>query len=151
MLLQEAAGRSAGRPDRRTGGQRAPAADDLDRRPTSPRRGWYSRPTVASVLPDPPEDTIVVSSPLYRYAFSTRGGRMIEATLFRYHSMRPEEKGRPAQILPSGSDLLTLGLLSGRDTVWLRDWRFTPRRPTLDVQGPTPLDPPTGGAGWRYR
>jgi YidC/Oxa1 family membrane protein insertase len=85
------------------------------------------------------EDTILVSSPLYRFGFSTRGARMIEATLFRYQSMRPEEKGRPAQIIPPGSELMTLGLLSGRDTVWLRDWRFEPSGTTLEVQGPTPL------------
>src|SRR5690349_14920569 len=65
-----------------------------------------------------PEDTVVVSSPLYRYAFSTRGGRMIEATLLKYPSMRPDEKGRPTQLLPPGSQLLGLGLLAGRDTVW---------------------------------
>src|SRR5690242_10157353 len=59
-----------------------------------------------------PEDTVVVSSPLYRYAFSTRGGRMIEATLLKYPSMRPDEKGRPTQLLPPGSQLLGLGLLA---------------------------------------
>src|SRR5262245_56568024 len=35
------------------------------------------------------EDTVTVSGPLYRYAFSTRGGRLIEATLLKYQSMRP--------------------------------------------------------------
>ncbi|PYP43027.1 MAG: hypothetical protein DMD43_00670 [Gemmatimonadetes bacterium] len=86
-----------------------------------------------------PEDTIVVSSPLYRYAFSTRGGRMIEATLLRYPSMRPDEKGRPAQLLPLGSQLLGLGLLVGRDTVWLRDWSFAPSTRQLAVSRPEPL------------
>ena len=53
--------------------------------------------------------------------------------------MRPEENRRPAQILTPRSDLLALGLLSGRDTVWLRDWPFEPSAKSLDVQGPTPL------------
>ncbi|HEU5219088.1 MAG TPA: membrane protein insertase YidC [Gemmatimonadales bacterium] len=85
------------------------------------------------------EDTILVASPLYRYAFSTRGGRMIEATFLEYPSMRPEEHRRPAQILTPKSDLLGLGLLSGRDTVWLRGWSFEPSARSLDVQAPTTL------------
>lgn len=85
------------------------------------------------------EDTIVVTSPLYRYALSTRGGRMIEATFLKYPSMRPEENRRPAQLLTAHSDLLSLGILSGRDTVWLRDWQFEPSAKALEVQGPTPL------------
>src|SRR5437870_594761 len=44
------------------------------------------------------EDTVVVSSALYRYAFSTRGARMIEASFLQYRSMRPGEAGRPVQI-----------------------------------------------------
>jgi YidC/Oxa1 family membrane protein insertase len=85
------------------------------------------------------EDTIVVSSPLYRYAFSTRGGRMIEATLLNYPSMRPGEKGSPTQLLPARSGLLGLGLLSGRDTLWFRDWIFEPSERSLTVTGVTPL------------
>ncbi|HEV8612725.1 MAG TPA: membrane protein insertase YidC, partial [Gemmatimonadales bacterium] len=85
------------------------------------------------------EDTIVVTSPLYRYGFSTRGGRMVEATLLKYPSMRPEERGLPAQILRPGSELLGLGLLVDRDTVWLRDWHFTPSAPSLNVGEATPL------------
>ena len=84
-----------------------------------------------------PEDTVYVSSPLYRFAFSTRGGRMVEATLLKYPSMRPEEKGSSSQILPAKSDLLGLGLLIGRDTVWLRDWQFTPSVRSLTVTTPT--------------
>jgi YidC/Oxa1 family membrane protein insertase len=86
-----------------------------------------------------PEDSVIVSSSLYRFAFSTRGGRMVEATLLKYPSMRPEEKGSPAQILPEKSDLLGLGLLIGRDTVWLRDWQFAPSARALTVTAPTSL------------
>ncbi len=86
-----------------------------------------------------PEDTILVSSPLYRYVLSTHGGRMVEATLLKYPSMRPEENRRPAELLMAHSQLLTLGLLAGRDTVWLRDWRFEPSVKALDVQAPSTL------------
>ena len=86
-----------------------------------------------------PGDTILVTSPLYRYGFSTRGGRLIEATLFKYRSMRPDERERPPQLVPPGSELLQLGLLLGSDTVSLRDWHFTPSAPSLNVTEPTPL------------
>ncbi|HEV8356675.1 MAG TPA: membrane protein insertase YidC, partial [Gemmatimonadales bacterium] len=90
----------------------------------------------AAAGPAMSEDSIVVSSPLYRYRFSTRGGRMIEATLLQYPSMRPEEARRPAQLLAPGSQLLGLGLLVGRDTVWLRDWNFAPSTRELQVAKP---------------
>lgn len=125
-------GRTAGQTD---SGRLAPT---ISAAPTSPRPAEQPSDS-QSVLTVSTEDTIVVTSPLYRYAFSTRGGRMIGATLFRYQSMRPGEKGSPAEILPSRSDLLSLGLLSGRDTVWLRDWQFDPSATTLDVQGPAAL------------
>lgn len=119
-------GRAVGRPDTLRG---APAAQ-----PSVPPAVRLSDST-----PGLREDTILVSSPLYRYGFSTRGGRLIEATLLKYPSMRPEERGQPAQLLQPGSELLGLGLLVGRDTLWLRDWHFTPSAPSLEVTEPTPL------------
>ncbi len=124
--------RTVGRTDSLSG---APAIGAAPRAPVETAQP-PARPSDLTVLT---EKTIVVSSPLYRYAFSTRGGRLIEATLPKYRSMRPGEKGSPAEILPPRSDLLGLGLLSGRDTVWLRDWQFEPSATALDVQGPTTL------------
>src|SRR3954470_11203974 len=57
------------------------------------------------------DDTVRVTSPLYTYGISTRGGRLVEATLPRYRSMSPAERGRPAQILPPDSKLLGLTLV----------------------------------------
>jgi YidC/Oxa1 family membrane protein insertase len=102
-----------------------------------PTVGPATRPT--DTLPVVHEDTIAVSSPLYRYAFSTRGGRLVEATLLHYRSMRPEERGQPVQMLQPGSELLALGLLVGRDTISLRDWHFTPSAPSLTISQATPL------------
>ena len=82
-----------------------------------------------------PEDTIVVTSPLYRYAFSTRGARMIGASFTHYPSMHPDEQGRSAQILDSGSEFLALGFLVGRDTIPFRDLHFIPSAPALEVAG----------------
>src|ERR1043166_1472499 len=49
---------------------------------------------------------------------------------------RPEEARRPAQLLASGSQVLGLGLLAARDTVWLRDWSFVPSTRELQVAKP---------------
>src|SRR5436190_13247259 len=57
------------------------------------------RPDTAGAVPRrSAEDTVRVSSPLYTYGFSTRGGRMVQATLTHYRSMDPTERGHPAQI-----------------------------------------------------
>jgi YidC/Oxa1 family membrane protein insertase len=83
----------------------------------------------------PPEDTIIVQSPLYQYSFSTRGGRMIRAELEEYRSMRPDEPGQKAQILRPESDFLEPSLLVGRDTISFADWHFVPSAPRIDVAG----------------
>src|SRR5260221_5835659 len=124
--------RAGARPESVAVSRQAPAAAPLPPPAPPPSIGPAGAPPVS-------EDTIVVSSPLYRYAFSTRGGRMIEATLLQYPSMRPDEKGRPTQLLPPSSQLLALGILVGRDTVWLRDWSFTPSTHELSVSGPERL------------
>jgi YidC/Oxa1 family membrane protein insertase len=104
-------------------------APPLPRVPASPPRADTAR-----------ADTVHVTSPLYRYGVSTRGGRLVEATLPRYRSMAPAERGRPAQILPPDSKLLGLTLVLGqRDTIPLEDWPFTVSAESLSVAGPTPL------------
>jgi YidC/Oxa1 family membrane protein insertase len=87
-----------------------------------------------------PADHIVhVTSPLYTYGISARGGRLVEATLPRYRSMAPTDRGQTAQILPPDSKLLGLTLVLGRDTIPLQDWPFTVSAESLSVNGPTPL------------
>ena len=85
------------------------------------------------------DDTVRVISPLYTYGISTRGARLIEATLARYRSMTPAEQGRPAQILPPDSKLLGLTLVLGKDTITLDDWPFTVSAESLQLRAPTPL------------
>jgi len=96
-------------------------------------------PDRPAAVPSVGEASVTVSSPLYRYTFSTRGARMVGAELTEYPSMRPEENRRPAQILRPTSDLLALGLLSGRDTLSLRDWQFTTSSTDVAVSGATPV------------
>ncbi|MBW8839406.1 MAG: YidC/Oxa1 family insertase periplasmic-domain containing protein [Gemmatimonadetes bacterium] len=103
-----------------------------------------SGPTpVASRAPAAPteaaEDTVAITSPLYTYRVSTLGARLVSAELRRYASMAPGEKGREAQLLPPGSDLLGLTLVAGSDTVPLDRVHFTASTPRLAVSGPTPL------------
>lgn len=130
-------GQTAGRPEVPTARRpdSLPAGDTLVIRPTVPESlavGATGRPAVS-------EDTVSVSSPLYRYAFSTRGARLVQATFPRFRSMKPEDARSPAQILHPSGELLGLGILVGRDTVWLRDWSFAPSAPSLDVTAPREL------------
>ncbi len=85
------------------------------------------------------ESTVRVTSPLYTYGISSRGGRLVEATLSRYRSMAPGRRGAPAQLLPADSRLLGLTLVLGRDTLPLYDWSFTVSAESLDVKAPTTL------------
>jgi YidC/Oxa1 family membrane protein insertase len=110
--------------------------------PTAPAPGPAEsvRPDTAGGAPRrSAEDTVRVSSPLYTYGFSTRGGRMVEASLARYRSMDPAERGHGAQIIAPGSNLLGLTLVIGRDTVPLADWPFTIQPDSLSVNGPAEL------------
>jgi YidC/Oxa1 family membrane protein insertase len=140
----------ASRAERPTAADRAPAAEPATGAPNggSPAAGDTASagatraPTAtAPTAPTAPAgaDTVRVTSPLYTYGFSTRGGRMVEATLQRHRSMAPGHRGQPAQIIPDSSNLLALTLVLGRDTIPLRDWTFTPSTERLAVGGPTSL------------
>jgi YidC/Oxa1 family membrane protein insertase len=85
------------------------------------------------------EDTVRVTGPLYTYGFSTRGAKLVQATLHRYASMAPGEQGARAQIMPEGSDLLGLTVVRSGDTVDFRDAVFTPSADAMTVQGDTSL------------
>jgi YidC/Oxa1 family membrane protein insertase len=121
-----------------TAGQPAPAADsaatpvlrpdssrDVDSLPSGPARPESDVAT----------DTVRVSSPLYIYGISTRGGKLVQARLLRYKSMAAEDSLRPAEILPPGSELLEPTLVVGRDTISLDKWEFAPSTEALNVSG----------------
>jgi YidC/Oxa1 family membrane protein insertase len=109
--------------------------------PSAPSAGDSARTAQApaAAAPSARGDTVAVSAPLYTYRISTVGARLVSAELHRYASMAPGEKGREAQILPPGSDLFGLTLVTGRDTVSFDQLPFTPSAPRLAVSGPTPL------------
>jgi YidC/Oxa1 family membrane protein insertase len=95
----------------------------------------------------PADRMIRVSSAFYRYGISTRGARLVEATLPRYRSMAPSDSGRPAEILPPDNRLLGLTLVLGQDTIPLADWPFTASAESLVVSRPTPLRLSSGRNG----
>ncbi len=86
-----------------------------------------------------PADTVVVSSPLYHYAFSTRGGGLIQGSLERYRALNPADRGSPVRMIRDGSAINQLALLVGRDTLSLDDWDFIPSARRLSVDGPVTL------------
>jgi len=135
-------------------GQRGSGADSLavTPAPAVPQPSSGSAVTAADTLPSRPpaqprpesptveggtEDIVRISTPLYTYGISSRGGRLVEARLPRYRSMAPSDSGRPAQLLPQDSRLLGLTLVLGGDTLPLRDWPFTTSRGSPNGKAPT--------------
>jgi YidC/Oxa1 family membrane protein insertase len=98
-----------------------------------------ARPSPADTGKAAPEDTVLVTSPLYTYGVSTRGGRIVVASLQRFRSMTAETRGQLASLVRPGDGLLGMTLARGQDTVRLADWTFAPSTTRLDVSGPTPL------------
>ena len=95
--------------------------------PPTPMAGPLVGPTTV------PVDTVLVTSPLYTYGISTRGGRLIRATIEQYRSTAPGEKNQPAELVDPGSGFLDLTLVSGADTLRLSDWDFVPSTRALAV------------------
>jgi len=86
-------------------------------------------PAVATV----PEDTVVVRSPLYRYAISTRGGRIISSRFLHYVSLVQDEHRDTLELLPPGNGLLGGTLIAGADTVHLDQIAFTASADSLST------------------
>ena len=134
FLLKRPAVRPAGGPGAGDSVAPAPAT------PAEPAVGQApERPAGSDTAQAAPEDTVLVKSPLYTYGVSTRGGRIILASLQRFQSMAKETRGQPADLVRAGDGLLGATLVRGQDTLRLADWMFTPSAQKLDVAGPTPL------------
>ncbi len=116
---------------------RAAPADSTPAVAATARRDTTAAPTAAPS--SAPEDTVVVTSDLYRYRISTRGARLVGAELTRYKSLAAADHGAPVELLRPGSSILGLAIVSNGDTVRLDNWVFTPSATSLAVQGPTPL------------
>src|SRR5262245_53948975 len=78
------------------------------------------------------ETLVSVESPLYQYTFSSRGARLIKATLKDYRSFAHGDAG-PVQLIPDSSEFLAYKVVSGRDTLDLSQWQFEPSTTRLDL------------------
>lgn len=117
-------------PDTGTAMGGAGAVESLPRLTQDP--GFVSTDTSES-------DTVRVTSSLYRYGFSTLGGRLVDLTLPGYKSFSQADGERPVQLAPPESNFLGMKLLAGRDTVRLDRWNFTPSAEALVANPRTPL------------
>jgi YidC/Oxa1 family membrane protein insertase len=79
-----------------------------------------------------PERRVVVESELYRYEFTTRGARLLSATLLNYRAFAPTDSG-PAQLLPANSQLLAYAFVVGNDTLAFDLATFEPNVDVLRV------------------
>src|SRR5438477_701036 len=111
-------------------------------RPSQPTAPPSTRATAESA------DTgriVLVTSPLYRLGFSTRGGLLRSAELLQYQSFAPGDSARPVQLVPKGDAFLRHRLvLPTGDNVSLDDWDFQPSPDALGLvvhagQAATPL------------
>jgi YidC/Oxa1 family membrane protein insertase len=123
------------------------------------------RPELDGAVPPPPADTVTPSvqdtipaaadivtaqSPLYTFGISTRGARLVSATLTTYRSMSPGDDPGPLELLRPESDFLGLRLLRGQDTLYFDRWMFTTPSAgtTLDVSAaPAPVSFAAEGQG----
>jgi YidC/Oxa1 family membrane protein insertase len=83
---------------------------------------------------------VVVEGPLWRYAFSTVGARLVEASLPEFVDLAHPERA-PVQLLPEGADALGRRLVLGSDTLDLSGLEFVsdaPDRVTLE-EGDAPV------------
>jgi YidC/Oxa1 family membrane protein insertase len=123
-----------------------PAASDSgaaspDTARPSARRPAPPAPPTAEPKPGPaqtaaaPADTVWVTSPLYRFGFSTRGAQLVIAELRQYQSFAPGDSSQRVQLVPQGHPLLAERLVVGSDTASFADLVFTPSRRSLTVSG----------------
>ena len=78
------------------------------------------------------EHFVTVESPLYRFRFSTRGGRLVGAELKQYKTFAVGDTGN-ARIIPPDSRFLETALVFGTDTVSLAGWDFEPSAERVEV------------------
>ena len=83
--------------------------------------------------PAAPEDTVVIRSKLYRYAVSTRGGRIVSSRFLRYRSLAAADHGDTLELVPRGEGLLAGTLISGRDTLRFDQIAFTASADSLNA------------------
>jgi YidC/Oxa1 family membrane protein insertase len=125
------AGNSAATPGQPAATETAKAAG------TAPAGAPSAAGAATAEQPGSPPDTLVVSSPLYRYAISSAGGSFLSASLLRFRSFTHPG---PVQLAPAGEGPLVRLRLQLRDTVIDLD------RLAFSIQGPDRVDLRQGDA-----
>jgi YidC/Oxa1 family membrane protein insertase len=124
--------------DRRLSGSADSALVRDSSAPTAtPRAELPAEPANRPIADAVDQDTVWVTSPLYRLGFSTRGARLVSVELLEYQSLAPADSGQPVQLVPPGRAFLRHQLVSAgdRDTVALDEWTFRPSATTLFASG----------------
>ena len=106
----------------------AVAPESAGRAPAVP-----SRPTVRPSGAVAQADTVWVTSPLYRFGFSTHGAQLVWAELEQYKSFGASDAGAPVQLVRAGGPWLGGRLSIGADTVQLDTLRFAPSAAVVNV------------------
>jgi len=99
-------------------------------------------PPVAEAAPAPvvaDEDTVTIETPTHAYLVSTRGGRVVRATMRAFRSTAREDGGALAQLVPDDGSFLGGTLLAGADTVRLADWGFEASKERTTAENPLVL------------
>jgi YidC/Oxa1 family membrane protein insertase len=81
--------------------------------------GIAAAPAVAA------EDTVIIRSPLYRYAISTLGGRIVSSRVLHYVSLADGTKGEILEMVAPDDAMLASTLVNGPDTVHVDQVHFT--------------------------
>ena len=79
------------------------------------------------------EDTVIVRSPLYRYAISTRGGRIVSSRFLQYATLVDNEHRDTLELLPPADGLLGAILVADKDTLHLDQIAFTASADSLSA------------------
>jgi YidC/Oxa1 family membrane protein insertase len=79
------------------------------------------------------EDTVVVRSGLYRYAISTRGGRIVSSRFLHYVSLAAADHRDTLELIAPGDALLATTLVAGNDTLHLDQIAFTASADSLNT------------------
>ena len=104
------------------------------------------------VRPTATAETVWVSSPLYRFGFSTRGAQLVAVELAQYKSFASGDAGARVQLVRSGSPWLGGRLTIGGDTLVLDTLTFFPSAAAVQVSpGGATLTFTAGATSLTYR
>jgi YidC/Oxa1 family membrane protein insertase len=81
------------------------------------------------------DDTVLVTSPLYVYGITTRGGRVVRAELPKYVSRYGGAAPTPVELVRADLPLLDGAIVIGRDSIALSAFTLTASVPSLTLTG----------------